>query len=602
MSLLRLNQAELAYGTQHILKDASLQLERGDKVALIGRNGTGKSTLLKAISGEIELDDGDLWRAPGLVVASLRQALPDPSDRTLIQEISAGLPSIASGEENSGDWHTQYKVERMLELLKLPGKQTMAASSGGIRRRTMLAKALVGEPDILLLDEPTNHLDIDAIEALQQTLISLESALVLVSHDRTMVDQVASQIVELDRGKLTAYPGNFTTYLQRKAKADAEEALHNRKFDQILAEEEKWIRQGIKARRTRNEGRVRRLEGLRKTRAERTQKQGNVKLSLDRSERSGHLVASLEDVSFGYETPLIEHFSTQIMRGDRVAIIGANGCGKSTLIKLILGELAPTTGSIHRGTKLQTAYFDQQRSALNINETVRNNVSPGSDHVTINGKTKHIAGYLADFLFTPGSLNLPVAKLSGGERNRLLMAKLFTQPANLLVLDEPTNDLDMETLDLFEELLGDYPGTLLLVSHDRAFIDAVATSTIVYEASGGIQEYVGGFSQWQRQKKTLPADLGQSSASANQSQNASNATAAPRKKRLSYQQQRQLNALPEQIESLESEQTALSAQVSDGQFYQGDEDSVKTTLARLQAVSQEIESAYEQWEKLSMLE
>ena len=501
MSLLRLNQAELAYGTQHILKDASLQLERGDKVALIGRNGTGKSTLLKAISGEIELDDGDLWRAPGLVVASLSQALPDPSDRTLIQEISAGLPSIASGEENSGDWHTQYKVERMLELLKLPGKQTMAASSGGIRRRTMLAKALVGEPDILLLDEPTNHLDIDAIEALQQTLISLESALVLVSHDRTMVDLVASQIVELDRGKLTAYPGNFTTYLQRKAKADAEEALHNRKFDQILAEEEKWIRQGIKARRTRNEGRVRRLEGLRKTRAERTQKQGNVKLSLDRSERSGHLVASLEDVSFGYETPLIEHFSTQIMRGDRVAIIGANGCGKSTLIKLILGELAPTTGSIHRGTKLQTAYFDQQRSALNINETVRNNVSPGSDHVTINGKTKHIAGYLADFLFTPGSLNLPVAKLSGGERNRLHLAMTLKEEGNVLLLDEPTNDLDVNTLRALEEGLENFAGCAVVISHDRWFLDRICTHILAFEGNSQVYFFEGSFSDYEENKK-----------------------------------------------------------------------------------------------------
>ncbi len=599
MNLLRIKDAELAYGTHHILHEANFSLSSGEKVALIGRNGTGKSTLLKIFAGHTALDDGERWQAQGIHITSLGQNLPPDSEHTIAEIVAEGLPKQAADH----DWNPDYKVQRMLDLLNLPGSQTIAASSGGVRRRAMLARAMVGEPDVLLLDEPTNHLDIESIEILQKTLSATTITLVFVSHDRTLINALATRIVELDRGQLTSYPGNFAKYLDLKAKADAEEATANRKFDQMLAEEETWIRQGIKARRTRNEGRVRRLEKLRQTRAARLNKQGNARLVLDTAEASGDIVAVLDNVSFGYDKPLIRNFSAQIMRGDRIAIIGPNGSGKSTLVRLILGELEPSEGSISRGTKLQTAYFDQERSALDENLSVRDNVSPASDHVEVNGRSKHVVGYLADFLFPAAVLNMPIKKLSGGEKNRLLMAKLFTQPANLLVLDEPTNDLDMETLELFEELLAEYTGTILLISHDRAFIDAVATSTFVFSGDGTVGEYVGGFSDWQRQtkSKTKSPQLAAAEIKSDESKQ-SKAAAKLQKKRLGYKAQRELDGLPELIETLEVQQERLQAAVSDPNFYQQDEQTVKDQLEQLKQLDTQIEQAYARWEELSALE
>ena len=597
MNILRLHNAELAYGEQSILHDASFTLNTGEHIALIGRNGTGKSTLLKVLAGSVALDDGECWHTDGIRITTLSQETPEVDDQTLFEVVAQGLSE--SDRHDHGDWHVDHKIERVMDLLSLPRDKTMQESSGGVRRRTLLAQALVDEPDLLLLDEPTNHLDIASIEVLQAFLKTTRTTFILISHDRALVDDVATRIIELDRGNLTSYPGNFATYQQRKEKADAEEAIDNRKFDQVLAKEEGWIREGIKARRTRNEGRVRRLEDLRKQRAARLEKQGNAKLKLDSGDRSGKIVCSLEDVSFGYSEPLISGFSAQLMRGDKVAIIGPNGCGKSTLIQLILGELSPTKGQMTLGTKLQFAYFDQQRSALDINATVRNNVCEGSDQVTIGNKTKHIAGYLADFLFPPGILNMPVSKLSGGEKNRLLMAKLFAEPANLLILDEPTNDLDVETLELFEELLTDYQGTVILVSHDRAFIDAVATSVIVFE-EGGLQEYVGGYTEWQRQIKNIDkVDRNSKKSAAMQVADQAGTKRSVNKKKLSYKVQRELDALPGRIEKLETEQATLQEMIAQDGFYQQPQDEVKRVLSTLQTLSESIDKAYSKWEELS---
>jgi len=588
LNILRLDNAELAYGEQKLLHAASLTIETGEKIALIGRNGTGKSTLLKVISGATQLDDGQCWRMDGIRIAYLSQDLPLAQDQSIIDVVRAGL------ETSPEQWNIEHKVERIIDELSLPANQTMRESSGGLRRRTMLAQALVGEPDLLLLDEPTNHLDIPAIDALQKRLQASATTLVLISHDRTLVDNIATRIVELERGVLTSFPGDISTYLARRDKADADEAVANRKFDRELANEEAWIREGIKARRTRNEGRVRRLQALRKERAARVSKQGNVKLKLDEGQQSGNIVAELERVSFGYDEPLIEDFSTRITRGDRIGIIGANGSGKTTLIRLILGELTPATGLVTRGTKLQIAYFDQQRSLLNDSETVRDNVGGGSDHVQIGETTKHVAGYLADFLFPSSYLNMPAAKLSGGEKNRLLMAKLFAQPANMLVLDEPTNDLDIETLELFEELLADFPGTILLVSHDRAFVDAVVTSTIVFEADGSLKEYVGGYTDWQRQAQSTRAKAPVVDATSKKRSNESK-----RNQRLGYKAQRELDALPDMIEELEAARDEVQALVMDPDFYKKPEVEVKKILSQLQTLSDDVEAAYTRWEVLS---
>jgi ATP-binding cassette subfamily F protein uup len=617
VNLLRLSDAEVAYGDRQLLRQASLVLQSGEKVALVGRNGAGKSTLLKVLAGEVQLDDGSLWRADNLKVSVLAQTVTAAEDdsvyhvvveglgelgelldryhQTTLQQAERQLESLAdieAGIEALGGWNVEQRVNRVLERMALPADVSMRECSGGMRRRAMLARALVAEPDLLLLDEPTNHLDIPAIDALQQMLTSTRATVVFVSHDRALIDAVATRIVEVDRGELQSYPGTYAAYQERKRKADAEEASNERKFDQHLAREETWIRQGIKARRTRNEGRVRRLQALRAQRAARLDKQGNIRLDIDGGQQSGALVAELENVCFGYDTVLIKDFSTRIMRGDRVGIIGPNGSGKSTLLRLLLGELEPDSGTVTRGTRLQTAYFDQQRAQLDDRLSVRESVGEGSDTITVGGRDRHVVGYLGDFLFPAAQLNQPVGSLSGGEKNRLLMAKLFAQPANLMVLDEPTNDLDVETLELLEELFSEFPGTLLVVSHDRAFLDAVVTSTIVFEADGGLREYVGGYSDWQMQTKA-------------QDKAASPRSRKPRERgkksshKLGFKEQRELAALPDQIEALEATQAELQARVGSTEFYQQPADEIQAGLAELSEVSVAVEQAYERWQALS---
>ncbi len=621
MNILRLSDAEISIGERKLLAGASLVLDAGEKVALVGRNGAGKSTLLNVLAGEVQLDDGSFWRADNLRVSVLNQSQAEPVDRSIYDVVVGGLGELGlllesyhgiAGDnkpdlealaeieakiDTHGGWNVEQRVTQMLERFSLSGELTLRECSGGMRRRAMIAKAFVAEPDLLLLDEPTNHLDIPTIDALQSLLVSTEATVVFVSHDRALVDAVATRIVEVDRGHLISYPGSYSAYRARKQKADEEEATTNRKFDQVLAQEEAWIREGIKARRTRNEGRVRRLESLRRERAQRINKQGKAKLSLDEAEPSGALVAELDQVSFGYEGELIHEFSTRIVRGDRVGVIGPNGSGKSTLLRLLLGELKPQSGEAMLGTQLQVAYFDQLRTQLDDTLTIRESVADGADTVSVGGKDRHVVGYLGDFLFPASQLNQPVAKLSGGEKNRLMMAKLFAQPANLLVLDEPTNDLDIETLELLEELLMDYKGTLLLVSHDRAFLDAVVTSTIVFEAEG-INEYVGGYSDWQRQRARVTPPENKATAPQVRDQK----KPGKKTKRLGFNEKRELAALPEKIENLEAEQAALQAEVSAPEFYQRAPDEIQAGLEALKQLSEEIEQAYDRWTQLTDLE
>ena len=601
---MRLDDAEVAYGARKLLENASLVLQAGEKVALVGRNGAGKSTLLKVLGGSVQLDDGTLRSTDNHTVSSLAQSVPDldcPADETIYQVVAAGLDQSTAAKLD--EWNVDHRVKSVLDRLALPADLAIRECSGGLQRRAMLARAVVAEPQLLLLDEPTNHLDIPAIDGLQNLLLNTSTTVVFVTHDRALIDAVATRIVEVDRGTLKSFPGNYAAYLTRKHKTDEEEASTQRKFDQELAREEAWIREGIKARRTRNEGRVRRLKDMRSRRAARQNKQGSVNLAIDEGRQSGNLVAELDEVCFGYDSQplLIDHFSTRIMRGDRVGIIGANGSGKSTLLRLILGELSPQSGTVTLGTRLQTAYFDQQRSQLDETLSVRQSVGEGSDTIVVGEGSRHVVGYLGDFLFPPSQLNMPVANLSGGEKNRLLMAKLFAQPANLLVMDEPTNDLDVETLELLEELLADFSGTLLLVSHDRAFLDAVVTSTIVFEPGdgtreSGVREYVGGYSDWLRQTRTVaePATAEPSTKAKTRER--------PAGKRLGYKEKRELAALPEQIETLEDEQTQLREAVSDPGFYQQEKSAIQATLEALSELDAAIEQAYERWEALSELD
>jgi len=625
MATITLKDIALSFGGLPLLNGIDLQIEPGERVCLVGRNGEGKSSLMKILAGEIEPDRGEITRQKGLRVARLTQEVPVGTTGTVYEVVAAGLGEmfallsryhavshllqtdhsetvLAELEEAqhaldaANGWQAQQRVETVLSRLQLPPDQEFTSLSGGLKRRILLARALVSEPDLLLLDEPTNHLDIEAINWLEEFLLSFSSTLLFVTHDRMLLQKIATRIVELDRGRLTSWPGNFAAYLQRKQDALDAEASQSHKFDKKLAQEEAWIRQGIKARRTRNEGRVRALLDLRKERSERRSQAGKARIQMQDAERSGKLVASLKDVSFYYgATPIINGLTATIMRGDKVGIIGPNGAGKSTLLKLILGQLAPTQGSINLGTRIESCYFDQNREQLDPEKTVADNVTDGGDTVLVNGQPRHIISYLQDFLFAPDRTRSPVRVLSGGEKNRLLLAKLFTQPFNVLVMDEPTNDLDVETLELLEELLLDYQGTLLLVSHDRAFLNNVVTSTLVFEGEGRVEEYAGGYDDWLVQRAQAPASAAKPEKREKKETVPSNKAAA---KKLSYKEERELEALPSQLEEMEAQLEELHQQLGDPTLYQKDPSAIPQIQKQLEELEQELKKAYVRWEAL----
>ncbi|GAB4300087.1 MAG: ATP-binding cassette domain-containing protein [Thiohalomonadaceae bacterium] len=625
MALLGLRGVTVSFGGPALLDGVDLSIERGERLCLVGRNGSGKSTLMKVLAAEIVPEDGEVVRQGGLKVARLSQEVPHGLAGSVYDVVAAGLgeagallaeyhqvsqqvaqhgsddwlrrlEQVQQRLEAAGGWELNREVETVISRLELPSDASFASLSGGLKRRVLLAQALITRPDLLLLDEPTNHLDIDAIAWLEEFLLGFNGTLLFVTHDRTFLQRLATRIIELDRGRLTSWPGDFATYLRRKQEALDAEAGANALFDKKLAEEEAWIRQGIKARRTRNEGRVRALEAMRRERAERRERQGTARLQLNEAERSGKLVVEAEGVSFSYDgKPVIKDLSTVIMRGDKVGIIGPNGAGKTTLLRLLLGQLAPQQGSVRLGTKMEVAYFDQHRAILEEEKSVLDNVAQGSEQITVNGQSKHVMSYLQDFLFAPARSRTPVKALSGGERNRLLLARLFTQPANVLVMDEPTNDLDMETLELLESLLVDYSGTLLVVSHDRAFLNNVVTSTLVFEGEGRIGDYVGGYDDWLRQRRVAPA--------ARTAEKVVPAAAEMRDKsrpkaKLSYKEQRELETLPQRIEALEAEQQALHDAMGAPDFYQQDKAAITAVQERLAALEEELMAAYERWERL----
>jgi len=635
MTLIRFDDVSIAYGDHPLLDKACLQLEPGERVCLIGRNGAGKSTLLKAASETIQPDDGHIWRKPGLKVGMLNQDLPVADSKRVYDVVASGLETVGqlladwhelsmniqtdadmkklervqSQLEARDGWALQQRIEQTIQKLQLPADKTMGELSGGWRRRVELARALVSDPDLLLLDEPTNHLDIITIAWLEQQLKDFRGALLFITHDRSFLKALATRILELDRGQLTSWDCNYETYLERKAHQLEVEADQNALFDKKLAQEEVWIRQGIKARRTRNEGRVRALKALREERLERRNVQGKATFSLDAAERSGKLVVEAQNISKGFEgKPLVHDFSFTLMRGDKVGLIGANGVGKTTLLKMLLGDLEPGAGTIRHGTKMEVAYFDQMRQQLDLEKSVIDNVAEGRERITINGESRHIISYLESFLFSPQRARTPVKALSGGERNRLLLARLFSKPANVLVLDEPTNDLDVETLELLESILVDFPGTVLLVSHDRAFLDNVVSSSLVFEGNGVVREYVGGFEDWLRQGGSMQrlVESGEKVLKPTETQTAKE-TATPAQpkpasgKKLSYKLQRELDGLPAEIEQLEEEQQTLENMTVEAGFYQKDQDEVSQVLQRLTDLAGLIEEKMDRWAELEEL-
>jgi ATP-binding cassette subfamily F protein uup len=634
VALLRLEQLQLAYGTHVLLNRADLTVDKGERLALVGRNGTGKSTLLKLVAGDILPDDGSIWRAPGLKIGVLAQELPESSGLTIFDMVAQGLPeagellseydhlindpdpdmdrmaTLQTRLEAIDGWSFHQRIDTVLTRLGLPPAAEMSSLSGGWRRRVALARALVAEPDLLLLDEPTNHLDLDTIAWLEEQLLAFNGAVLLITHDRAFLSKLATNILELDRGQLGRYPGKYEEYQARKQHELEVEARENAEFDKKLAQEEAWIRQGVKARRTRNEGRVRALEAMRNERSQRRERQGNANLTVDRGERTGKRVVELQGVTqrFGDEA-ILRDINLEVLRGDRIGFLGRNGAGKTTLLKILLGELEPTEGKVQMGTNLKVAYFDQLRAGLELEKTVYDNVAQGSDRVSVGGKDRHVMSYLQDFLFTPERVRQPVKALSGGESNRLLLAKLFTQPANVLVLDEPTNDLDMETLELLEELLLDFDGTLLLVSHDRTFMDNVVTSMLAFEGDGVVREYVGGYTDWIRQGGKLPPAPWEGAArqrtepTSEAPKKVAEAPAVVAKKsvKLSYNLQRELNALPAEIERLENEVEALESEIGDPAFYQQDADTITERLQAMEKLQQALEVAMERWMELEAM-
>ena len=629
MALITLRNLHHSYGDTALLDAVDLAIATGERVCLLGRNGAGKSTLLKLIAGEIQPDGGERVVTQGLRIARLSQDVPEQIEDSVFDVIADGVgeksslikryhaASLALGQEGAtgamelldrvqreleavDGWRMEQQVEQLISRMQLVADADFGALSGGMQRRVLLARALVGEPQLLLLDEPTNHLDIGAIRWLEEFLRSWFGTLMFISHDRGFLQGLATRIIELDRGQILDFPGDYPQYLRRREQLDQIETQERARFDKRLAQEEAWVRQGIKARRTRNEGRVRRLEAMRIACRDRRSRQGTAKLVMNAAERSGKLVCEVVDACYAWDgQPIVRDFSTTVLRGDRIGIIGPNGCGKSTLLDLLLGKLEPHSGRIEHGTRMQLAYFDQRRAQLDLDKTVLDNVAEGSDKVIVNGREKHVISYLQDFLFSPRRCRQPVRALSGGERSRLLLARLFTRAANVLVLDEPTNDLDLETLELLEELLLEFDGTLLLVSHDRVFLDNVVTSTLVFEGDARVNAYVGGYQDWLRQATPAPAAAAPKVGSpTRETKPATASRRASNPGKLSYNEQRELERLPERIEKLEAELEQIQAKLGDPALYRDRADQVSELTQRMQQVEAELAESYARWEAL----
>lgn len=600
MSLVTVSDLRIGFRGPPLLEGVSCQIEPGQRIGLLGRNGAGKTTLLRILAGEVDPDGGQVAFAPGVKVSLLPQDVPQHLTGTIRTIVALGIPPAGPHEDDAA-WKSEQQLKRVLTEMQLPAEILFESLSSGMKRRVLLARAIVAEPDLLLLDEPTNHLDLTAIEWLEDFLLRWKSTLVFVTHDRMFLRKLATRILEIDRGRLFDWSCDYETFLSRKEAALAAEETQNALFDKKLAEEEVWIRTGIKARRTRNEGRVRSLEWLRLIRSNRREVTGKVQLSIQEGERSGMLVADVKGVSFAYgQRSIIRDFSTSIMRGDKVGIIGPNGSGKTTLLRILLGQLQPQTGSVRLGTNLQIAYFDQLRQQLRDDASVQDNVADGYDTVQVGGSSRHVIGYLRDFLFTAERARLPVKFLSGGERNRLLLAKLFTKPANVIVLDEPTNDLDTETLELLEQRLVEFAGTVLVVSHDRAFLNNVVTSTIVFE-DDGVREYFGGYDDWVRQRK--PIAIQRSSEGSTTRPPSKIGTEAPSggKRKLTFKERKELEALPQQIEKCDAEIAVLHREMSEPQFYQQPGAYIAAEQARLKQLEEQLAAAYLRWEELEHL-
>ncbi len=627
MPLLTLKEVHLAYGTQVLLDKEAMTIDSGDIIGLLGRNGVGKTSLLKILLGDVKPDSGERWLSPGLRIATLEQELPFQAEETVYEFIAGGLDNVGrllsdyhqltamsdasldmkklerlQHEIDAIDgWKIQQKVETVISQLDLPTDSLMSSLSGGWSRRAALARALVVEPDILLLDEPTNHLDIPAIEWLEKFMMEFRGAIVLITHDRTFLQKVANRIMELDRGHLVYWQHDYQGFLVHRDQQLAAEAKTHHEFDRKMAKEEVWIRQGIKARRTRNEGRVRALEKMRREYSDRRNVQGNAKMALNKSDASGKIVVEALGISHGYkDNPLIKDFSINVMRGDHIGFIGPNGTGKTTLLKILLGKLQPDHGDVKTGTKIEIAYFDQLREQLDLEKTVQENLAAGSDFVEINGRNVHVISYLQDFLFSPDRIRQPVKSLSGGEQNRLILARLFSKPANVLVLDEPTNDLDMETLELLEEILLKFEGTLLLVSHDRAFLDNVVTSSIVFEGNAVVNHYVGGYQDWVDHGGTFNTEkiTEEKPEPEKQIQQKPGIQQTEQPIKLSYKLQRELDQLPEHIENAETELAQLEEAISQPEFYEKDQKTIDDTMKKLASAQKAMEILYARWEEI----
>lgn len=628
MTLLTLQALQISFGDKPILADVSCTIEESERIALVGRNGTGKSTLLKVIGGLIKADAGEIVSQQGLAIAYLQQDVPIDLSGSIYSVVASGLPDIGellaqfksesdaiSAGSGSAEqltriqaqldakdgWSLAQRVNETLSRMELNPEAEFSTLSGGMKRRVLLARALMSNPDILLLDEPTNHLDIPAIEWLEQYLFTLKCAVLFVTHDRSFLRKLATRIIELDRGQLTSWPGDYEHYLKGKSEQLETEQKQNALFDKKLAQEEVWIRQGIKARRTRNEGRVRALKKLREQRRQRINVLGNARMEINKAGLSGKLVLECENLRFAHgDLQLINDFSTTLLRGDKVGIVGPNGSGKSTLVQLLLGKLQPDSGNVRLGSNLEIAYYDQLRTALDKSRSAQDNVSGGQDNITVNGEPRHIISYMQDFLFSPERARSPVTALSGGEINRLMLARLFLQPSNFLVMDEPTNDLDVETLELLESLIAQYQGTLLLISHDREFIDNTVTSTIAFESPGVIREYVGGYSDWLAQRTTDSASSPDSSKAAKPLPQERSQKTKKSQTKLSYKDQRELDQLPKKIEDLETQLSELESTMSQSDFYSGSHDT-QTVIEQAATVNQALEDAFARWEQLEQL-